>query len=208
MVQKGKKVQAYHFQYIARNLQLRLLFKLNVVFVNLVLELFTFPIFSRPTNQIKQCFKLTLLCLSLELLFQNADFFLRWTTKMSKSRYKIRWNRQKFLINMQNIFNLYSKFYQEKNWTQNMERGIRPGLYALRAVSGRKLQMKKKLFWGPGFFSRTCVKRAKQFYHFQYIVDLYQFSCLWVVPFYLLYLFTFLYHFQYFRITPFNMHND
>ena len=79
---------------------------------------------------------------------------------------------------MQNIFNLYSKFYQEKNGTQNMERGIRPGLYALRAVSGRKLQMKKKLFWGPGFFSRTCVKRAKQFYHFQYIVDLYQFSCL------------------------------
>ena len=61
---------------------------------------------------------------------------------------------------MQNIFNLYSKFYQEKNGTQNMERGIRPGLYALRAVSGRKLQMKKKLFWGPGFFSRTCVKRA------------------------------------------------
>ena len=59
---------------------------------------------------------------------------------------------QFFLINMQNIFNLYSKFYQEKNGTQNMERGIRPGLYALRAVSGRKLQMKKKTFLGTRIF--------------------------------------------------------
>ena len=65
-----------------------------------------------------------------------------------------------------------------KNSIEIIERGIRPGLDALRAASCRKLQMKKKLFWGPAFFSRTCVKRAKQFYHFQYIVDLHQFSCL------------------------------